>query len=323
MKAQIPHSSIAAPSSTHVRVNPTVAKLVASHIHQANAGSVGITTVTQSSVSSARAPSPAIINLGSASRSQSPTVVKVVSVSRTSSPAPKVGASVLQAARPPVAPPPPLPRAENPVATINIKGLPPGVSIPASLVNSLVSGSIGGISKGGLIRGPSQKTVVRNPPPEQSPGPVVNHEVVKSIRPQITTNGGLAGTRAAPAKLEPPDYRVLAGLKPNPEAASASPASPNAWSNPNLVIRTRRASVQQNNPPQTRAPQVGPNPTAPRPLEIPTVVTDLNGPPPANHIQQNHIDEEASLVAKKMEVSGQNVPDSNGNGSAEQVIQFN
>lgn len=334
MKAQVPHSTTAGSSNlqTQVRVNPTVAKLVASHIHSANATSVPSSTAQNSAVTTARAPSPAIINLTSVSRSQSPTVVKVVSVSRTGSPSPKVSAP-LQSGKPSSATLAPI-RGENPVATINIKGLPPGVSIPASLVNSLVSGSIGGISKGGLIKGivpaganqtSTTKTVIKKSVNELAVSSCVSDNV-SLAKPNMAgaTNGGLGSnvqTVISP-KIDSPDYRAMAGMKPNPESAAASPSA-QAWSNPNLVIRTRRASVQQQQP-LSRSPQIGPSPTAPNPAEIPASVTATNGPLPLNHGIPNHIQGSASFVAKKLDSTiVQNTSEQNSNGKGIDVIEIN
>ena len=324
MKAQVPHPIPTASQSTQVRVNPTVAKLVASHIHSANASTTAGSVVQSPMVTSARAASPAIINLSSVpnvTRSQSPTVVKVVSVSRTRSPSPKPG-NLVQPGKIPVAQPAPI-RGENPVATINIKGLPPGVSIPASLVNSLVSGSIGGISKGGLIRGrgpagvnqpTTTKTVIRKPVSEVTDN--VNNNNQNLIKPNLTgtSNGGFGqGVQTVPSpRVDSPDYRAMAGMKPNPDSASASPSAA-AWSNPNLVIRTRRAAVQQQLP-LSRSPQIRPSHNAPSPAEISNIVVNTNGPPAVNLNLPNHINQKsASFVAKKLDNDqNQSEPKTNG-----------
>jgi hypothetical protein len=322
MKAQVPHTIPSASQSSQVRVNPTVAKLVASHIHSANANTSASPVIHSPAVTSARAASPAIINLATSTRSQSPTVVKVVSVSRTRSPSPSPGAQ-FQPGKIPVAHPAPV-RGENPVATINIKGLPPGVSIPASLVNSLVSGSIGGISKGGLIRGrvpagmgqpATTKTVIRKSASDIVEN--INNNNQNLVKPNIggTTNGGLgSNVQTTPSpRVDSPDYRAMAGMKPNPDSASSSPSAA-AWSNPNLVIRTRRAAVQQQIP-QSRSPQIRPSPAVITPTELPTVVVNTNGPPVNLNIP-NHVSQmSANLVAKKLDqtnVQDQTEPKTNG-----------
>lgn len=321
MKAQVPHTVSAAVTSTQVRVNPTVAKLVASHIHSANA--MGGPSGAGPSASVTPTANHAAITLSSAARSQSPTVVKVVSVSRTSSPVPKVTTHVQSNKIPTLVQGVP-PRTENPVATINIKGLPPGVSIPASLVNSLVSGSIG-ISKGGLIKGivpvgsTGNKTAVKKPAPD----PADHQRVIQNAThsPKLIVTGDTNGKPSPiPTPVaESPVNKTKVGVKVTPVSASASPTL-QAWSNPNLVIRTRRAAVQQNQQ-KTRSPQIGPSPTVPPPDAIPTVVVNSNGPSTVNHISSpNHVIEAPMFIATKLEQANpENSKDANGNGGVDVI----
>ncbi|KAH3876869.1 hypothetical protein DPMN_000720 [Dreissena polymorpha] len=241
MRAQIPISTCSSTSATtltqsQVRVNPAVAKLVASHIQNISSQSQAATPPA------GRTPSPAVINLTAISRSQSPTVVKVVSVSRTGSPSPTV------APIPGTKLPTTVQRGESPVATINIKGLPPGVSLNANLVNSLVSGSIGGISKATLkpnsVNTPPAKTVVHLEHPKESKV-ISNH--IEAIVPQ---NGNTIFNSLPEQVRTPPPIRSMAQSTP---VAASPPTTLQAWSNPNLVIRTRRAA-QHSPVPQVRAP---------------------------------------------------------------------
>lgn len=303
MRAQIPATtSSPVQTQSQVRVNPAVAKLVASHIHSVSSNA-GQSSASQSAVST-RSVSPAVISLATCTtRSQSPTVVKVVSVSRTASPT----VCVASAVRPPTGP---IHRGENPVATINIKGLPPGVSIPASLVNSLVSGSIGGMAKGGLrgvvpqsttpVSG-AKKTVVRlTQPTEVNAVNSVSQIAVKPVIAQKSTPGPVnEHNNAASPKLSAPVGRGI-----TPVTASASPpATMQAWSNPNLVIRTRRAAIKSPvallRSPQTCCGPVPPAPDGPK----------TNGPTPtpvANHVAKNIQQTNIPLVVQEVDNNEKN-----------------
>ncbi|WAR02083.1 DOM-like protein [Mya arenaria] len=270
MRAQRPCSgtsggaSIVTSSHSQVRVNPDVAKLVASHIqniasHPSHMHS-GQGEPQPTFVSTTKAASPAVVNVSSVgvSRSQSPAIVKVVSVSRTGSPS-----NVSGAVKTPMTT---MQRGNSPLATINIKGLPPGVSIPASLVNSLVSGSIGGISKG---------TIRANVPQATPPTPV--RTVVKVSNPQEFGIHVNAQQASHPTQLTQVVHNHVSAVEfanvASPlrsvapvSAASSPPVTMQAWSNPNLVIRTRRAAVKHPATPTGPAPQ---SPLTPR----------VNGPP--------------------------------------------
>lgn len=328
MRAQIPgtasssHSShsVPIPTQSQVRVNPTVAKLVASHIH--SVGSNASQTSSSLPVPSTRPSSPAVIHLSSVSRSQSPTVVKVVSVSRTASPT----VNVTSTGKPPVGP---VPRGENPVATINIKGLPPGVSIPASLVNSLVSGSIGGMAKG-TLRGvvpqaavgtsapavPS-KTVVRLSQPvagNSSHNASPSADIPSAQGRTLATENHVASPTST--KLE----RKIPGKGVTPVTAAASPPTIQAWSNPNLVIRTRRAAAKQSPTAQARVPQAGPSPIAPVPVDGLTG-PKANGPSSlTNHVAKNI--QQASIPLVVQDFDEKNDSDSAGNNGGVDLIEI-
>ena len=276
MKAQIPVTA-SSPSVTQVKVNPAVAKLVASHIQAAAAASHPTPSesqpVTVSNVGSvARPNSPAIINL--TSRSQSPTIVKLVSSAKVGS-----QSSIVQTKKPQIT----AIRGDNPIATINIKGLPPGVSIPVSLVNSLVSGSIGGMSKSNVnvIKGvvpavskPSQKVTVRVPSDLNNGN---NGSPVSSPKPQVNSASG-----------------------------TSSPTL-QAWSNPNLVIRTRRASLQQKHgsspQPVKRTDNIS--------VQLPTPALSINVSN-NNSLAPSVTGSDQVVIAKKLEQEEKSDPKSNG-----------
>ena len=193
MKAQVPVAS-KAESDGKVRVNPTVAQLVASHINAAAA---------QAESGQLKVNKPAIITASSTSRSSSPTIVKLVAASslRAGSPVSKtqkvplpgradsgeIGKPQATAAQPS--------KTESPVATINIKGLPPGVTIPVSLVNSLVSGSIGGINKASL-------NVLRGVQPSGASGPAVSTKPA-AVRPTLPTSVTVNASQSTNVNIKP------------------------------------------------------------------------------------------------------------------------
>ena len=196
MKAQVP---VGSEGQGKVRVNPTVAQLVASHINAAAA---------QAESSQQKVNRPAIITASSTTRSASPTIVKLVAASslRAGSPVNKVQTMPVQvrtAAGEPGKPQPslaPSSKTDSPVATINIKGLPPGVTIPVSLVNSLVSGSIGGINRANL-------NVLRGVPPSGQPaGPkptTIRPSLTTTIRPVMSTTSYVSSAPASNVQVKP------------------------------------------------------------------------------------------------------------------------
>ena len=310
MRAQIP-ATIGSPVQTQsqVRVNPTVAKLVASHIHSVSSNASQ--TASSQAITSTRAASPAVMNLSTTTnRSQSPTVVKVVSVSRTASPTVTAASTIKQSVGA-------VHRGENPVATINIKGLPPGVSIPASLVNSLVSGSIGGMSKGTLrgvvpqanvVTTGARKTIVRLAQPTET---YVNSNATLAQVRQVQNSTGMYDISTGSPKS--------AGRGITPVTASASPPTMQAWSNPNLVIRTRRAAIKS---PVSlpRNPQSGPTPVSPAPITIDTVgIPRANGPTVvlANHVAKNIPQTAIPQVVQEVVKS-----DDNGNNEGVSIIEI-
>ena len=360
MRAQGPIATRPYDTESKVRVNPSVAQIIASHINSSAAP-------VQSDEGKPKVNKPAIISASSTTRAASPTIVKLVASSslRAGSPVGKAQAvpissvkpnpaqltksapqqsysSQQQPARTPVqssnllatqpsktiAQPG---KTDNPVATINIKGLPPGVTIPASLVNSLVSGSIGGISKTNLnvLKGvgstgapnlrpqagvPGQASIprpqtgvplqasisrpqsgvlsqtqnLRPPAGVSGQAPTHRHQArvtsqLAPLRPQasrivtpnrttpspttpspipeivhiiggddeeievthVTPAPGIAEMRAAAKPV--PAIKTLGSPRPvvaKPVIDPSSPGAMQAWSNPNLVIRTRRAAVQ-------------------------------------------------------------------------------
>ena len=360
MKAQVPVSSKpSADSEGKVRVNPTVAQLVASHINAA---------ASQPDGGLQKMNKPAIITTSSTSRAASPTIVKLVAASslRAGSPVSKSQVTpvsnkpgLVEALKPkPATPQPSKPapqpsKTESPVATINIKGLPPGVTIPASLVNSLVSGSIGGISKTNLnvLRGvlpagtPSQLVNPKPPgnpsqpvtpkPQAIKPVPTANininaspevgrEKVVGEIKPTVIKPSLTAETK--PSVFPTPAIKTIGSPlttipKPNLDLISNSSPTLQAWSNPNLVIRTRRASVQQQN-----VPAVAPNSPQPVQPKVPQQVAKVAeikiatqaSQPTINQINVVHVnhtnDEQIAIGKKKPEQTLVNieVPQSNG-----------
>lgn len=299
MRAQLPtvtcHSSTPVPTQSQVRVNPTVAKLVASHIHSV-CSNASQTTSSQSPAASNRSANPAVVS--STTRSQSPTVVKVVSVSTTATP--------VSSLNPGKAPSGSVQRGDNPVATINIKGLPPGVSIPASLVNSLVSGSIGGMSKG-TVRGvvpqgsssaqAPKKTVVRLTNPAET---ALNSH--PAVTPVVQNNSETTPVipKFTKAEVNSPNQT---GRGISPVTANASPSTMQAWSNPNLVIRTRKAALK--NPVAVpRSPQAGLPPVALTP-SMGTGSPKSNGPvvTVSNHVNKSIQQVNVPLVVQDTQVN--------------------
>ena len=299
MRAQVPgRSSVGGSSSSNtsqsqVRVNPAVAKLVASHIHNVS----GNTSGQPSSVNTVRASSPAIVNVNTVTRSQSPTVVKVVSVSRTGSP------STVGAVKTPVTT---VHRGESPLATINIKGLPPGVSIPASLVNSLVSNTIG--MPKGPVRTTTQNTLLAAAPMKS---------VMRVANPN-ENNGTpihVKGTVMSEAPNFSSPVRYTSAVITNP----STPTTMQAWSNPNLVIRTRRAA-QTSPAPAVRVPQA---PIAPK-TKAPSVPEHVaspasNGPMSlGNHVAKNI---QQSLIPTVVEQT--ETPVTKGSNGGVEFIEIN
>ena len=330
MRAQVPVANKPSEAESKLRVNPSVAQIIASHINSSVA-------TAQPDGGKPKVNKPAIITASSTTRAASPTIVKLVASSslRAGSPVGKAQAVPISSVKPnpaqltktapqqshsslqqPARTVPAQPgkagtqpaKADNPVATINIKGLPPGVTIPASLVNSLVSGSIGGISKTNLnmLKGvgsagapgqapnprlqtgvPGQSAAPRVPiqtlnhrpqaglPSQQAPPrPLVPRSVPLSratpspIPEVVHIIGGddeeieitqvVPGVKPAiPAEVRPakpaPAIQRLGSPRPlvaKPVPDPNSPGAMQAWSNPNLVIRTRRAAVQHPTIPQ-------------------------------------------------------------------------
>ena len=408
MKAQVP---VGSEGQGKVRVNPTVAQLVASHINAAAA---------QAESSQQKVNRPAIITASSTTRSASPTIVKLVAASslRAGSPVNKVQTMPVQVRtatgepgkpQPSLAPPS---KTDSPVATINIKGLPPGVTIPVSLVNSLVSGSIGGINRANL-------NVLRGVPPSGQPaGPkptTIRPSLTTTIRPVMSTTSYVSAAPATNVQVKPsieivkgnservspieirgspieivkgpergspieivkgpspieivkgpersspieivkrPFKPIVTIVKSNhteiqtpsevkpailpvpaiktitsprltiakPSTDTSNPSSPTlqAWSNPNLVIRTRRAAMQQQN-----LSPIAPNttPTVQPPIPIKKIVVAEKPATPTSQLTINQInvvhvnhtnEEQIPITLKKPEQNAVNIVVTQNNGS--------
>lgn len=271
MKAQIPTTS----TTGKVKVNPAVAKLVASHIQAAS--QQGLKQQQQGTAEKINIPQnkvPSIISLTSGSNlSPNPTVVKLVSASSitaaslSNSAQPGSRSQTIKTTVPTGAG---TSRGDGSVATINIKGLPPGISLPVSLVNSLVSGSIGNISKANLsiLKAAAQPASMNVK--VSSTNTIVNANTVPS-----STSSGASVSQSPVSIVSQKQPSSPSIVRPQLTTPQGSPTL-QAWSNPNLVIRTRRAAQQLKTGSPGAAPALGDSPA----IQLPT-------PTATNHINNN------------------------------------